>query len=158
MWMETSMVMEPILNSWNYFTFLSKNLSDMCFFWKNLWKLLHRISFTSSFLVCFRSLHHLDAFSFFIFFPSVHLPFIGWASYLSKLSLEVVIIPLFLSTRRKGVITRMIMILSFWRIKDVFFFPFFLWSTNTFMTELFLELIGWMSGLSMRASSNHVPQ
>ena len=90
---------------------------------------------------------YLEVFShtenpFLNFFLGVHLPFIGWGSYLSELSLEVVIIPLFLYARRKGIITRNTVIISFWRFRGVFFFSFFLWVVDPFMIELFLKLVG----------------
>ena len=125
--------MEPILNSWKYFTFPSKNISDV-FLLKHSTKVTPSYLFYLLFLSmikvsppssCF-SVKIIDGLmgfhltqvvvysevfshtekSFFIFFPGVHLSFIGWGSYRSEISLEVVIIPLFLSARRKGIITR----------------------------------------------------
>ena len=79
---------------------------------------------------------------FFSFLPGVYLPFIGWGSYLSELSLEVVIIPMFLSARRKGIITRKTVIIPLWRFRCVLFFSFFLWDGGPFMIKIFIELVG----------------
>ena len=93
---------------------------------------------------------------FFIFLPYFHLFVIGWGFYLPELSLEIVIIYLFLPVRRKRIITRRTVIISFWRFRGMFFFSFFSRVTGSFMIKLFLEPVCGMSGFSLWASSHHV--
>ena len=94
----------------------------------------------------------------FRFLPHIHLSFIGWGFYFSKLSLNIVIISQFLSAWGKRIITRNTVIIFLWRFKGMLFFSFFSQAAGPFMIKLFLELVFGMSGFSLRDSCHHVSQ